>query len=204
MTAKAYRGGDRKQQIVAAAMKAFAAKNYDAASMADIAREAGITKRAIYRYFPSKRDLFYAVRNRVYMSIVETLWNDLPEAGSITDLADKLMVSHIEFTMQHPEMASIIVNTISEAATREFQANIEALLGDRAEDIEGLLRAAIDEGAIDGELDPKFIAWIIILLFFTLIYVHAAEENGYIPRGEEAVRVVMHPFLESLAPRGAV
>jgi len=195
------RRADRKQQIIDAALKAFAAKNYDAASVADIAKEAGITKRAIYRYFPSKRDLFYAVRNQVYMSVVENLWMELPEAENILDLADKLMKAHVRFSLEHPEMARIIINTISEAATKEFQANIEALLEERADEIEALIRAGIEEGNVDPELDARFIAWIIILLFFILLYVHATEENGTIPRGEEAARIVMHPFLESLAPR---
>jgi len=195
------RRADRKQQIIDAALKAFAAKNYDAASVADIAKEAGITKRAIYRYFPSKRDLFYAVRNQVYMSVVENLWMELPEAENILDLADKLMKAHVRFSLEHPEMARIIINTISEAATKEFQVNIEALLEERADEIEALIRAGIEEGSVDPELDARFIAWIIILLFFILLYVHATEENGTIPRGEEAARIVMHPFLESLAPR---
>jgi hypothetical protein len=98
-------------------------------------------------------------------------------------------------------MASIIVNTISESATKEFQVNIESLLGSRADEIEVLMRTGIEDGSIDPALDPRFVAWIIILLFLILVYLHVAEENSTIPRGEEAARIVMHPFLESLAPR---
>lgn len=195
------KGSDRKEQIIEAALKAFAAKNYDATSVAEIAKEAGITKRAIYRYFPSKRDLFFAVRDRVYTSVVENLWRKLPEARNIVELADKLMLAHVQFSMEHPEMARIIINTISEAATREFQKNIESLLGERAEEIEELMRAGIEEGHVDPDLDPRFVAWVIILLFFVLLYVHAAEANSAIPHGEEAVRIIMHPFLDALAPR---
>ena len=201
MVKRTARGIDRRQQIIDAALKAFAAKNYDTASVADIAKEAGITKRAIYRYFPSKRDLFFAVRNQVYMSVVDNLWKEMPEAKNIADLADKLMMAHVRFSIENPDMSRIIINTISEAATKEFQANIEALLGDRADEIEGLMRTGIAEGSVDPDIDPRFIAWIIILLFFILLYVHAAEQNSAIPRGEEAARIVMHPFLESLAPR---
>jgi AcrR family transcriptional regulator len=204
MTSRAISASDRKQQIVEAAMRAFAAKNYDAASVADIAEQAGITKRAIYRYFPSKRDLFYEVRNQVYMAVVKSLWQEMPEAVNIADMADKLMRAHVGFCIEHPEMASIIVNTISESATKEFQENIELLLGSRADEIEVLLRIGIEDGSVDPDLEPRFITWIIILLFLILVYLHVAEENSVIPRGEEAARIVMHPFLESLAPRRKV
>ena len=79
MAASYGKRGNRRQQIVEAAIKAFAAKNYDGASVTDIANAAGITKRAIYRYFATKRELFYAVRNEVYTAIVSNLWRELPE-----------------------------------------------------------------------------------------------------------------------------
>ncbi|RJP28494.1 MAG: TetR/AcrR family transcriptional regulator [Actinobacteria bacterium] len=193
--------GNRRQQIIEAAMKAFAAKNYDGASVSDIADAAGITKRAIYRYFSTKRELFYAVRNEVYAAIVNNLWSDLPPAKDFNELADALMRNHLRFMLENPEMARIVVNTISEAATREFQENIEALLDERAEEIEGLMQSGIEEGTLDPELDPTFVSWVLVQIFIFLVYMQAYEEDWLIPRGEEAASVLMKPFLASLAPR---
>lgn len=187
--------------IVAAALKAFAAKNYDGASMADIARAAGITKRAIYRHFPSKRELFYEVRNLVYNSIVENLWRELPSAKDFTELADLLMRAHLRFCEENQDMLRIVVNTVSEAATREFQENIEGLLADRAGDIDALVRAGIEEGTLDPSLDPEYLSWIIVLVFFFLTYMMAFGEDWLLPRGEEAASVVMRPILASWAPK---
>ena len=192
---------NRRQQIISAAIEAFAAKNYDGASVEDIARAAGITKRAIYRYFPTKRELFYAVRNEVYGAIVNNLWSELPAARDFVELAEALMCSHLKFSLENPGMSRIVVNTISEAATREFQENIEALLDERAEEIEELVQAGIAEGTLDPELDSSFISYILVLIFFFLVYMLAYEEDSLIPRGEEAASVIMKPFLASLAPR---
>lgn len=193
--------GNRRQQIIEAAVKAFAAKNYDGASMTDIAHAAGITKRAIYRYFPSKRELFYAARNEVYGAIVDNLWRELPEASDFNELADALMRNHFRFGMENPDMLRIVVNTISEAATREFQENIEGLLAERAEEIEKLMQRGIEEGTLDPALDTSFVSWILVLIFFFLVYMLAYEEDWLIPRGEEAASVLLRPFLASLAPR---
>ena len=195
------RRGNRRQQIIESAIKAFAAKNYDGASVTDIANAAGITKRAIYRYFPTKRELFYAVRNEVYSSIVNNLWSDLPPAKDFNELAESLMRNHLKVGLENPEMSKIVVNTISEAATREFQENIEALLDERAEEIEGLIKAGIEEGTLDPEIDHSFISWILVLMFFFLAYMQAYEEDWLIPRGEEAASVLMKPLLASLAPQ---
>ena len=188
---------NRRPLIVAAALKAFAAKNYDGASMADIAQAAGITKRAIYRHFPSKRELFYAVRSQVYDAIVDNLWRELPPARDFTELADALMRAHLRFCEENPEMLHIVVNTVSEAAAREFQE----LLADRAGDIQSLVEAGIREGTLDSSLDPAYLSWVLVLIFFFLTYMLAFEEDWLLPRGEEAASVVVRPILASWAYR---
>ena len=47
----------RRELIVAAAMEVFAERGYERASMAEIARRAGITPAVIYDHFPSKAKL---------------------------------------------------------------------------------------------------------------------------------------------------
>lgn len=189
-----------RQAIVQAALRCFAARNYDGASMSDIAEATGITKRAIYRYFPTKRELFYAVRNEVYSAIVNHLWRELPPAKDFSALADALMRAHLRFGMENPEMLRIVVNTISEAATREFQENIDALLEEREEELEHLVRMGIEEGTLDPSLDPNYLAWVFILIFYFLTYMLAFEEEWILSRGEGAASVILRPILDSLAP----
>lgn len=52
---------DRREQIVDAALRAFARKGYARTTNKDIAREAGITPGLIYHYFESKEALFRAI-----------------------------------------------------------------------------------------------------------------------------------------------
>lgn len=48
----------RREEILAAARKVFSIKEYDSATMDDIAAEAELSKGAIYLYFQNKADLF--------------------------------------------------------------------------------------------------------------------------------------------------
>ena len=52
---------DRREQIIDAALRAFAVKGYARTTNKDIAREAGITPGLIYHYFASKEALFRAI-----------------------------------------------------------------------------------------------------------------------------------------------
>ncbi|WP_374831631.1 TetR/AcrR family transcriptional regulator [Daeguia caeni] len=51
----------KRQQILEGAKKVFLRMGFDAASMNDITREAGVSKGTIYVYFNSKEDLFVAL-----------------------------------------------------------------------------------------------------------------------------------------------
>jgi len=51
---------ERRAQLLEAGARVFTERSYDDASMAEVARAAGISKGLLYHYFPSKRDLFVA------------------------------------------------------------------------------------------------------------------------------------------------
>jgi AcrR family transcriptional regulator len=57
--------GDRREQVLEAAVHEFAELGYQAASTAAIARRAGISQPYIYALFPNKRELFLAVHDHV-------------------------------------------------------------------------------------------------------------------------------------------
>jgi len=55
---------ERREQILAAATRAFARSGFAATSLDDVADEAGITRVILYRHFDSKTDLYQAVLDR--------------------------------------------------------------------------------------------------------------------------------------------
>lgn len=58
------RSADKREEVLDIASETFLVKGYDGTSINVMAREAGISKESIYRYFGSKEDLFLAVVER--------------------------------------------------------------------------------------------------------------------------------------------
>ena len=56
---------ERREQVIAAAVKEFAAHGFHAASTGAIAKRAGISQPYIYALFPNKHELFLAVHRHV-------------------------------------------------------------------------------------------------------------------------------------------
>ena len=61
----------RRQQVLAAALEAFAASGYHAASMDEIADLAGVSKPVLYQHFPGKLDLYLALLDAAVDHLLE-------------------------------------------------------------------------------------------------------------------------------------
>jgi len=63
----------RRQAIVAAASRLFAREPFDRVQMDDIAEAAAVGKPTLYRYFPSKQDLYLAVCEGAFLDLERRL-----------------------------------------------------------------------------------------------------------------------------------
>src|SRR3954463_10009610 len=64
---------DRRAAILDSALQVFSSRGYHAASIDEIAQEAGISKALIYEHFPSKKDLHASLLERHVQEIFERL-----------------------------------------------------------------------------------------------------------------------------------
>lgn len=77
----------RKTLIIAAAMNMFKEKSFHDIGMRDIAAEAGVSPASIYRYFPSRDDLFVEALIRDINKIEKRLRTRVAEKSNIDSLA---------------------------------------------------------------------------------------------------------------------
>ncbi|MCM2475787.1 TetR/AcrR family transcriptional regulator [Rhizobium sp. CG5] len=75
----------KREQILDGAKRVFMKLGFDAASMNDVTREAGVSKGTIYVYFQSKEDLFASLIEREKGRFAEELRDLLARDGSVED-----------------------------------------------------------------------------------------------------------------------
>lgn len=80
---------ERRQALVEAALRVFAASSYSGATTAEIARAAGVSEPILYRHFTSKREL--------YVACLDAAWAELRTAyeAEIATLGDRDAVTAI-------------------------------------------------------------------------------------------------------------
>jgi AcrR family transcriptional regulator len=72
----------KRDQILDGADAVFLRSGFDAASMNDITREAGVSKSTVYVYFSSKEELFEALVARQRERLFVEVWQQLDRPGS--------------------------------------------------------------------------------------------------------------------------
>lgn len=113
----------RKQLIISAAMTLFDEKSFHEIGMRDIAAEAGVSAASIYRYFPSRDDLFVEALIQDINKIENELEERINAGGSLDELAiavvDYLIDNESTFQMMCHFM---IRGEINERALKKFNA----------------------------------------------------------------------------------
>lgn len=67
------RSGNRREEILNASVRAFSASGYGNVSLQEIADEVGITKAAIYYYFPTKQEIVTEALTRAVTTLIGEL-----------------------------------------------------------------------------------------------------------------------------------
>lgn len=134
---------DKKLRILEAAVQVFGKKGFDAASIQDVAREAGVAKGTVYLYFESKDELIRQVYRHCYQMDVKAcqtgVWEEKDVIGKLCRRMDNIM----EFALTHPLEAQIEVVYPS---LPQYGMNQNACLQEMYEDIEAVIRDGIEKG----------------------------------------------------------
>jgi AcrR family transcriptional regulator len=96
------RAGERRQLIVDAALREFAERGYEAASMGRIAAAAGVTRTVLYDHFPSKHALFVELLGFWQRALLSHLEVALGGSGSMRSRMRGTFDAFFAFAEEHP------------------------------------------------------------------------------------------------------
>lgn len=172
------RSTETRTRILSSAEKLFALSGYDAAGVADICEEAGVSKGAFYHHFPSKHAVFMQLLD-VWLSGLDTQIEKIRQSNqyvpqalfemaaltqNIFQAADKRLPIFLEFWTQASRDPEVWRATI--APYRRYQQ---------------LFREIVQEGIDQGSLrrvDPDATARMIIALVLGLLLQGLLDPEG--------------------------
>lgn len=167
----------RRQAILDAALACFARDGFHDTTIQDIAREAGVSHGAIYRYFPSKDDIIDAAAHRD-RGARERRFAEAEVGVTPVEALDRLLGGYIEryWGAEKLFQAQLRTQLYGEGVRNpRTRAIIQENRGDVLERMAHIVRRAQLAGQIGQTLDPTAIARVMAALYDGLT-IHQAHD----------------------------
>ncbi len=190
----------RRADILSAAKQVFAERGYHATTVADIARQAGLSYGSIYWYYDSKEALFHELMSAEAASL-RAFINGAARATAASDGPAAPLQAAVRATLEFYEADSALVKLLFRdafALGAAFEQHLDAIHASFVEDAERLVLLAQSKGAVV-EGPPKMIAFAITALVGQLAHRRLTCDDGL--SATVAAGFVVELLLDGLRPR---
>jgi AcrR family transcriptional regulator len=177
----------------------FAERGFDAASMEDVARAAGITKASIYHHVPSKEALLARGLDRALSALFAVLDEPAAQRGTSWEILAHIVRRVAEITMSMRAEVSVLFrvrgNSETERAAMERRRNFDRRVA-------GLVRRAQQDGFVRADIDPALLVRLIFGMSNSLVEWY--RPNGRMPASTiaEAVEKIVFRGVDGPVARG--
>lgn len=135
----------KREALIEAARKLFTTEGYEATTMAQVAREAGVGVGTVYLYFKNKSDLLFAVKGDWEMQYLRYMGLPEIQALPIRERARPLVEKSFAICAEHRDMVQLM--GMQPEAVGEWYDQDHGLVAQA-------LQVMLEEGVRAGELRP--------------------------------------------------
>ncbi len=185
----------RQEEILSAATRLFAQHGYNNTDTQVLAEVLGVGKGTIYRYFPSKAELFLAAVDRIMRQLLCTV---LTHIDPIEDPLEKIYTgirTFLHFCGEHPEFVELLIQERAQFKDRKkptFQEYREV----NVERWRDLYRALITAGRVR-EIPVERITDVVSDLLYGTIFTNyfAGQQKPVDQQARDIIDVVFQGIL---------
>ena len=174
-------GADKREQILQAAVRVFAAQGYEASRVGDVAREAGVAYGLVYHYFGSKEAVLEAVFREA--------WGRLLAAVAVAEASGPDAAEQLALVVQivlrawrdAPDLVRLLVREITRSP--HIQDELDEI-GQAFASLQRIVVRGQEAGTFRADVDARLAAW---MLYGALEEVLTGWVLGQLPDDVDAV-----------------
>lgn len=162
--------GPRYEEIILSSIDVFARTNYEKATTALLAKEAGVAEGTLYKYFASKKEMFLACCRHVENLLLErykVIYKEVPDQP--VEYLRRVARSYHDFVNENPSMRKFLAFVLNNTFDEDFRNELEGFINLNVRATEQMIRMAMKKGELNKELDPRSAAWMFVGGYFTII-----------------------------------
>ncbi len=152
-------------RLINSAMKLFVKKGYKGSSVAEITKDAGLTRGALYCHFKTKehlaREIIKLFEEKYLNSMIAYVER---EGKGPSDKFQKMMGFNVWFAGEHSHLCLFMTVISAEmcGSRNRLEPTLKSIYQKWHEFITGILKEGKRTGEFKKEIDPQMMAWVII------------------------------------------
>src|SRR2546430_7743984 len=167
------RSNDKRARILDAAIRVFAERGFHSATVAEIARAAGVADGTIYLYFKGKDDLLLRLFDEKMSELLAEAKAAVAQERNAPDKLRRFIQLHLALVERNPDLASVLIVELRQsaqflkAADRQKLAAYVDLIADIVRsgqeigELDRNISAATVKRAVFGALDELALGWLV-------------------------------------------
>lgn len=190
----------RREEILEVATRLFATRGYQDMDVQVAADALRVGKGTVYRYFPTKRELFLAAVDRAMRLLKEHVEQAAGAASEPLDRVEAAVRAYLAFFEAHPEFVELLILERAEFKDRKkptYFVHRDANLGPWQD----LFRALIAQGVVRDVPVERITTVLGDLLYGTMFTNFFARRVGSEAQANDLLDVVLHGILTPAGQR---
>jgi AcrR family transcriptional regulator len=179
---------DKRDRILKTAVRLFGREGFYGTHMSEVARQARISPKTLYKFFSSKKELFMATRqaamNRLVEEIAAVIAEQPPELDGFT-VVENALNSYSDFIRKNRGLARIIAESIA-VTDQDIQNGQRESFSTAVKAISLLMKGDVTEGRLKLVTGPDKTALLLlsfaaILAYSVLLDLDRKSAGGFDP-----------------------
>ena len=192
------RDSEAKQQLILrVSSEVFAEQGFEATSVRDISRAAGVSLSGLYYYFESKQHLLYLIQSATFTFVLESLKARLTGITEPEERLRLLVLNHIEYFLTHPNEMKVLSHE-EDALVDPYREKVQAIKRRYYAMAREIFEALTAEGLAPG-VNPRI---AVLSLFGMMNWPYKWHKPGVDPDAQELTAAIVGIFLHGVLPSG--
>jgi AcrR family transcriptional regulator len=190
-----------RRAILDAALELFVADGYAQVSIRKIAAKVDYSPAAIYRYFPSKDEIFFALAEEGFRLLGAPHLTGSPSQNPLEDIRATAWGLY-EFSRRQPQyFALVFLDRRVPRIGKEYERF--SFLSEMRARLRSLMQRCIDEGIVPSSLDATATLRLVLAPVFGIVVLRMSERLGPDENPDELARAAIDTAIAGLTAGGA-
>jgi AcrR family transcriptional regulator len=173
---------ERRRLILESAQTVFANSNYAKVGTADLAKAAGVSEPALYRYFSGKKDLYLCALKATRARLLRIWERIASEAANPLDGVWNIGMDYYDHSQSRAPVMKLFYEALSEADDPEVRTVVRDSFVSMVRFIEERLEEGKAQGLVRRDVDSGVAAWQFTAIGLAFDLIHLLGLQGEMDR----------------------